>query len=133
MTEAIIDQNTVDEQCGASGGASLTEDQAKKIKLLGPKDGIILAPDADVAGLRSIMYNGDLLQKGGHRVMYSIPPINEFKDWNEMAVKTSRKEARSHLEDNIENLTISSRLKLWKLIEKLESEDKKLRSSISPV
>lgn len=132
LTEAIIDQNTVDEQCGATGGAMITEDQVKKIKMLGPKDGIILAPDADVAGLRSILTNGDMLQSAGYRVMYSHPPIRmvdgvleaEYKDWNEMAVKVDRKSARSCLENHVENLSTSSRLKLWKMITELERASK---------
>lgn len=88
ITEAIFDCLTINKQTVASGGADLTIEQVKKVGLLRPKDGIILAPDNDEAGLKSILHNGKLLASRGYLVFYSIPPSlfggKVIKDWNEL-------------------------------------------------
>lgn len=85
LTEAIFDKHTLREQALATGGATLTARQIKKLKILGPKY-VILSPDNDSAGLKSIIYNKDILQKYGFtEIFYSIPP-KEYKDWNELAM-----------------------------------------------
>jgi hypothetical protein len=113
LTEAIFDKNTIGEQALASGGAILTNNQINKIKLLGPKRGIILAPDNDKAGLRSILSNAAALSRIGYKIYFSTPPSLPYKtaegkqaftkDWNELytKLKWSRKEIRSQLDSSI--------------------------------
>jgi hypothetical protein len=93
ITEAIFDQHTLGEQALASGGAVLTDKQIGKIKILGPKQGVILAPDNDKAGIKSLISNQQLLQRHNIDVYYSIPPMIAYeqegvnkisKDWNEL-------------------------------------------------
>jgi len=91
VTEAIFDKHTLRDQTLASGGAILTPRQIGKIKILGPKNGVILSPDNDAAGIKSILTNVVLLN--GLSVYFSIPPKHEYekggekriiKDWNEL-------------------------------------------------
>lgn len=93
ITEAIFDKHTLREQALASGGAILTPKQIGKLKILGPRNGVILSPDNDSAGLKSIISNYQLLSSHGFSVYYSIPPSLEYekdgvkrstKDWNEL-------------------------------------------------
>lgn len=93
ITEAIFDQHSLGDQALASGGAVLTSVQIKKIKLLGPKKGVILSPDNDKAGIDSIISNSNILKSFGFDVYYSIPPKYKYtkngdvfhtKDWNEI-------------------------------------------------
>lgn len=93
ITEAIFDKNTLGEQSLASGGAILTENQIKKLRILGPRNGIILSPDNDKAGIKSLVTNTVLLERQGFKVFYSLPPKIKYevdgeekitKDWNEL-------------------------------------------------
>lgn len=93
ITEAIFDKHVLRQQVLASGGAILTSKQISKLKILGPKEGIILSPDNDKAGIESIITNYQLLSNRGFDVFYSIPPKLEYtkddkteftKDWNEI-------------------------------------------------
>lgn len=106
INEAIFDQNTLGTQCLASGGAALNENQIKKLKILGPRKGIILSPDNDKAGLRSILENCRLLGQKGFKTFYSLPPELPYEedgvkkltvDWNELftKIKLSLKEIRA--------------------------------------
>lgn len=132
ITEAIFDKHTLREQTLASGGAILTDNQIKKLKILGPREGIILSPDNDKAGIKSIIANAVLLQRKGFKIFYSIPPkieyekngeILETKDWNELftGAKLSINEIRKLHDDNIKAATKSE---LVKLRGKLISENK---------
>lgn len=92
ITEAIFDKHTLRDQALASGGAALTPRQVGKIKILGPRKGIILSPDNDKAGIKSILENHSLLKE--YKLFYSLPPALEYvdrdgeekktKDWNEI-------------------------------------------------
>lgn len=93
ITEAIFDKHVLGEQSLASGGALLTPKQISKIKILGPKKGIILSPDNDKAGINSIISNSNVLKSYGFEIYFSIPPKLEYekdgkkevvKDWNEL-------------------------------------------------
>lgn len=112
VTEAIFDKHVLGKQTCASGGAILTPNQIKKIRILGPRDGVILAPDNDKAGIKSIVANTVLLQRQGFKVFYSIPPklkyekdgeTLETKDWNEFfaGVGLTTTEIRALHDDNI--------------------------------
>lgn len=120
ITEAIFDKHSVGDQAVASGGAVLTENQLKKLKILGPKEGVILAPDNDSAGLKSVISNAKLLEQSGFKVYYSIPPDLSMgvKDWNECITKANltRSETRAILDKGIKKYSLSNAVKLHSMI-----------------
>ncbi len=71
----------------ASGGASMSKSQAKKVRALNPGR-VILAPDNDYEGIMSIMENTDLIAAYSSAECYFVLPPKEYKDWNEMHTKT---------------------------------------------
>lgn len=122
ITEAFIDCQTLEEQCIATGGGNMTPAQAVKLRLLNPSS-IVLAPDNDEAGIKSILYNAKLLDR--FIIYYSIPPKIEYKDeagetkltkdWNDILVNTS--ENPLHLmEKGIQRLGAIQKLRLTDLI-----------------
>lgn len=125
ITEAIFDQHTLGDQALASGGADLTTNQIKKLKILGPRKGIILAPDNDKAGIQSAIRNANLLKAHGFDVYYSLPPRYKYeedgevkftKDWNEIGQKvTGFAKVRKIHDDNIKKATTQEILRLKKL------------------
>jgi len=128
ITEAIFDKHTLGEQTLASGGAALTPDQLIKIRILNPKKGIILAPDSDAAGIKSIIQNYHLLASLNFPIFYSIPPASEADktDWNELYEKHghTKSQIRNIFEKNIKKISISEIIKLSELI----SSKKRIRS-----
>jgi len=129
ITEAIFDQNTLGSQALASGGAVLTANQIGKIKILGPKDGIILSPDNDKAGIKSVLDNYALFSREGFDIFFSLPPKLKYiedgeertiKDWNELFVKLemSLSEIRKVHDDNIKKLNPSQLVALRKRLQK---------------
>jgi hypothetical protein len=129
ITEAIFDQHTLGDQALATGGAVVTANQIKKIRLLGPRKGIILAPDNDVAGLKSVIANHQVLADQKYPLFFSLPPSLEFtrdgsrcitKDWNEMltGLGMSCAEVRRVHDENIRRLTPRELVKLRKILRK---------------
>lgn len=91
VCEHIIDSINIGPGAVGIGGATLSQKQVKKIKILKPNS-IILAADNDKPdshgirpGIASIGINYKLLEPY-YQVYYSIPP-DPYKDWNDMAVK----------------------------------------------
>ncbi len=130
IVEAIFGVHTLGSQTIATGGASLADGQFRKIKLLGPKDGVILSPDFDQAGIDSILHNYKLLN-GTYKTYYSIIPEIEIdgkllKDWNELYTDAKMKidEIRNIFNSNIKPLDNRELMKLAKLSQLL----KKVRS-----
>ena len=127
ITEAIFDKHTLGQQAMASGGAILTNNQIGKIKIIGPKDGVILSPDNDEAGIKSIIANYQLLKSHGFNIYYSLPPSIEYttdgiirhtKDWNEIGQYVSGfSKVRSIHDDNIKKLDESGVFELVNMIE----------------
>ena len=133
ITESIFCQNTLGDNCVASGGAALTKKQIQKTRLLDPRDSIILSPDNDRAGINSIISNASSLRQNGFKVCYSVPPKIEYeheglkkltKDWNELFefCKMSNSDIRSLHDRSIKELDtralidlhgMSSKRKLW--------------------
>lgn len=124
ITEAIFCQNTLGEQCVASGGAALSTTQVSKLKLLNPKS-IILAADNDVAGLKSILHNAKLLINAGYKVYYSIcPDETGCKDWNDQFTigYKSLQEIRNIFDSCIAAYNVNSMFKISKILaDKLKS------------
>jgi hypothetical protein len=119
LTEAIFDAITLHDQVLAVGGLDLSEVQIKKLKILNPKDGVILCPDNDAAGAAGLLKAATKLTDAGFKVFYSLPPKMEFdgeivKDWNDLMVKgqMSRKEVHSIYENGVRRLTWSERTRL---------------------
>lgn len=127
ITEAIFDQHTIGDQALASGGAVLCDPQLKKLKILGPTKGIILAPDNDKAGIDSIIDNYEKLSQAGFsKILYTLPPSIEYskgdktfytKDWNELfkEIGMSFWEIRKQLEDGIKLVTPKELIRLRNL------------------
>ncbi len=88
ITEGIFDAHTIGAQALASGGALLTSSQVKKLKLLNPAKGVILAPDNDAAGVHSAITNSQKLRQAGISSYISLPP-DAVKDWNELVTEKS--------------------------------------------
>lgn len=123
ITEAIFGQYTVGEQALASGGAILSDTQINKLKILGPRNGVILAPDNDKAGLKSVITNCSKLKPAGFKVFYTTPPKIKYikdgeekfsSDWNELLqfCGMSRKEIRDVLNRGIKPVTPAELVKL---------------------
>ncbi len=128
ITEAIFDQNTLGEQALASGGATLSKTQIKKLKLLGAKK-IILAADADKAGIKSIISNAKALTAAGFKVYYSVCPLDSgAKDWNEQFTlnKLSLPEIRKLFDSCIVPYNILSLSKLVEQAKKFNDQSKHL-------
>jgi len=115
ITEAIFDCMTIGAQCCASGGAALTNMQIRKIKALNPVNGVILAPDNDEAGLKSLRDNYFLIEKY-FKVYHSIPPKfhgkKDIKDWNDLGRIVGFRKTREIFESSIKKLEISDVAKL---------------------
>lgn len=116
VTEAIFGAMTLGDQTVATGGADMTPQQIRKVSLLGPRRGIVLAPDNDTAGIKSIIANGQALARHNYRVFYSLPPKIEYKkddkvvftkDWNELYTgpRISFAEIRRTMESGIVAMT----------------------------
>lgn len=128
VAESIFVALSIGDQCVSSGGASLTDKQIRKIKLLGPRDGIVLAADRDKAGFESIISNGKKLSDIGISVHYVLPPKIEYtdvdgrvrvvKDWNELIEHChwTHNAVRSSFESSICKLDFQARFKLAGMI-----------------
>lgn len=92
VVESIFNSLSIDANSTATGGASLKEGQLKLLRSLNPRD-VILAPDRDEAGIKSIqkdyfalnkMRSGELFKN----IYYALPPLEVEKaggnDWNDM-------------------------------------------------
>ena len=88
ITESIFDKNSIGLGALASGGAILTDNQCKKLKMSAPKQ-IILAPDNDKAGIQSVIANYNRLRSYFDDLVYVLPPTKcdgkDIKDWNEIS------------------------------------------------
>lgn len=127
ITEAIFGQHTIGEQAVASGGAILTDTQVSKLKILGPRHGVILAPDNDKAGIKSIISNVVKLKQAGFEVFYTMPPKLPYKkngesavtsDWNELFeyCKMSKPEIRVIHDKGIKPTNVQNMMELRRLV-----------------
>jgi len=84
ITESIFDALSIGSGAVSTGGASLKDGQVRLLKALSPET-VILAPDNDEAGIRSIQKDYYSLVKQSKIVSdikYCLPL--EGKDWNDM-------------------------------------------------
>lgn len=102
VVESIFNCITLDAGHGgaaATGGASMSLKQAKKIRAINPSK-VILAPDndweAEKQGLKSIMGNAEMIRSVCDAEVFFAMPPKPFKDWNDMW----REKPRSYVEQN---------------------------------
>jgi DNA primase len=119
VTEAIFDSHTLGANVVASGGAILTDKQVHRLRALSPTNGIILAPDNDSAGVKSIVANYELLHPYFRKIFYALPPKMEYgdgqitTDWNDIGRYTMPwSEIRATFEKCIKPLTRSDVVRL---------------------
>lgn len=82
LVESPINALSIGPGTLATGGADMTGGQVKKLKLLAPSL-VILAPDGDKPGVKSMRKNFFLLQRAGFTIHYVLP-IDADNDWNDM-------------------------------------------------
>lgn len=122
ITESIFVAYTLGAQALASGGAALDDNQISKLRLLSADGWVILAPDNDVAGVKSVISNGDKLHGYGFKVCFSLPPTEyggkKIKDYNELITdcKLSRDAIRSIFDDSIQQYNLKSKLQLLQMV-----------------
>lgn len=93
----------------ASGGAQMQERQVRKVRALNPSI-VVLAPDNDEEGIRSLRPNYQLLSPY-YTIYYSLPPKG-FKDWNELDQKHGAGSARRCMLDTMAPLTLAKLMSL---------------------
>jgi hypothetical protein len=126
ITESIFVCLTLEDQCLATGGASMTHTQVQKLKLLGPRDGIILTPDNDKAGIESILHNAALIKPLGYKIFYALPPIVKLpdgsfsKDWNDLVKVASTAEIKKTFEISVKPLNMQQKLYLENRMKQLK-------------
>lgn len=106
MVEAIIDKISIGSDCVASGGATVIGKQISKLYALAPST-VVLAPDADLAGLKSLRSNYDKLNPK-FKLAYCFPPkVNQLQvnDWNKLDQLLGKGTSRRYILDNSRKLT----------------------------
>jgi len=87
VTEAIFNTLSIGDDCVATGGATLKSGQIQLLKALSPEK-IILAPDNDPAGIKSLQKDYLALRKGKWDIYYCLPPYagkgESDIDWNDL-------------------------------------------------
>lgn len=111
ITESIIDAMCIGENCIATGGATIVGKQIRKIKALNP-DIIVLCPDNDEAGIKSLRQNYDLINNYfvNVKIAYCLPPKSDkydIKDWNDIEKYLGVGESRKYIINNARVLRLS--------------------------
>jgi len=107
-----------------SGGASLSEAQCNKLRVMSPEK-IILCPDNDEAGEASLASNYNKLTEYHGILWYCIPPKEDgIKDWNDLA-KTGI-DVRQYINNNIKKLNLS-------VVMKIKSNIKRNRNNLRKI
>ena len=115
VCESIFNALSLGENAVATGGASFSNTglQVKKIKALGPQR-VILAPDNDDAGLKSLFDNFFILEPHfSGKIWYSLPTklnpsgslaAKDTKDWNDVECVAGKGAARLSFQMNLREL-----------------------------
>ena len=117
ITESIFDKNSIGPSAVASGGAALTDNQCRKLRMANPAE-VVLAPDNDKAGIESIVINYSKLRSYFQTVKYVLPPTKcngkDIKDWNELitGANLGRNEIREYIDKNTKVLDEKSMIRL---------------------
>lgn len=113
IVEAIFCALTIGPGALATGGATISEDQVRKLRALNPSS-VTLAPDNDEEGLASIYKNWKLLNPY-FKINLVLPP-KPYKDWNapiKSAInkKSAILELRNYIQKNTKPLTMAGAIK----------------------
>jgi DNA primase len=109
VTESIFGALSLGPGGLASGGAQMQARQIRKIRALNPSS-VVLAPDNDVEGIRSLRPNFQLISPYC-AIKYVLPPAG-IKDWNEMDQKLGAGSARRFMLAEQKPLTLVGLLAL---------------------
>ena len=113
MTEGPTDAMTLGLDTTGMGGAALTDDQVRKIKLLAPQR-LIWALDNDGSGIAALRRNYFMVKKRLPRVAqcYVIPPMahgeQAVDDWNRLAQVASLAHAQAYARKNVAPLDLKA-------------------------
>lgn len=131
LTESIFCRAMFGKHALSVGGASLNGEQIKRIDMIGPKEGVILAYDNDKAAIESILDAAPRIINKGYKVYYSIPPRDRFgdghiKDWNEMYthLKLTKPDIVETMNKRLTRFDELSKMKLKKNLFELKNETK---------
>lgn len=108
VVESIFNAISLFENTVATGGATIAGRQPKKLQMLDPAY-VILAPDNDEAGIKSLKDNYFLL-KDKFKLAYSLPPPN--LDWNDYEQQNRKGSAAIYLSQHTSWLTLPVLMKL---------------------
>lgn len=117
IVESIFNCMSIGHNCIASGGATISGKQPLKISALSPRT-LILAPDFDEAGLKSLIGNYYLL-KNKFKLAYCLPP--SVDDWNDMDKNNGIGTALRYIEKNVKYLNLSELVKVSNLLALLKA------------
>jgi len=111
VVESIFNCLGIGGDCVATGGAMMSRNSLQVKKLVSFESGlVVLAPDADEAGILSIKKNYFVLRDKVRKLAYSIPPDPDI-DWNDMDSECPGS-SRSYIENNVYNLNAGSLTRL---------------------
>jgi hypothetical protein len=105
IVESIFNCISLGDNCIATGGAIISGAQPRKLRVFNPKV-LILAPDNDEAGRKSLRSNYFLLYKD-FNLAYCLPPPG-IKDWNDFEQARGLGSARKYVEANTYALKLTS-------------------------
>lgn len=125
VVESMFNCISIGDNCVASGGAVLAGRQIQKLLALGT-DAIVLAPDLDDAGIKSLRSNYFELQRVGvRRLAYCLPPqsLLEYseKDWNDYEIRFGPGSAKQFVESHTFELNPNTLTRLSDLQQRLSS------------
>lgn len=105
IAESIFNSLSIGADCVATGGAALKKGQIDLLSILSPEE-IILAPDNDGAGRKSLEKDYLSLYKRDWEINYCLPPYcsDEDIDWNDM--KRLGIDPRTYVLNNKRKLTM---------------------------
>jgi phage/plasmid primase-like uncharacterized protein len=92
-----------------------------KIKILNPKQGIIIAFDRDESGINGAVKASQMIEAIGFDAFFAIPPINyDVNDWNDFKCKLrmSDDDISKVFESTVVRSSLSSRVELLRSLSK---------------
>lgn len=92
----------------AIGGKEIYDKQIEFIRNYIP----VIAVDTDKAGYSALLNIGNKLIQSGFKDIFYVRPPNQFKDWNEMLVKTSFNLINAYVNKNIKHYDQNTNLYL---------------------
>jgi DNA primase len=104
IVESIFNMFALGENVVASGGADILGTQIKKVLALRPER-VILAPDNDEAGTKSLFHNFFLIESmTSVPVWYCLPPKGQSKDWSEIGERLGWDQPRNLYQQGLKRL-----------------------------